>query len=174
MNEIWLHTNRRILLLGMILPAALVLIGLVVLGMKPLDSATWLQVLGWIFLVLGLFLFAILAIQLRLPRLAYSNGSLLVYLQMGPPFQVPAKVIECFFLGAGGGQIPGKSGDDIPVRNLVVRLAEKAGDYHRREVKPALGRWEDGYITIYGAWCEPLGLELVNRLNSRLSEVKAT
>jgi hypothetical protein len=173
MHETWLNTNRRILLLGMILPAALVVIGLIAIAAKPLESAAWLQIVGWIFAGVGLFLFAILAFQLRLPRLAYTDGALLVYLRMGSPYRVPVEAIECFFIGTGAGQIPGKGHEETPVRNVVVRLAEKAVDYHEREVKPALGRWEEGYITIYGAWCEPLDLAAVNRLNARLSEVKS-
>lgn len=174
MRETWLDSNRRILLLGMILPAALVVIGLTVVVMKPLDSAAWLQIIGWIFTGVGLFLFAVLALQLRLPRLAYADGALMVYLRMGPPFRVPVETVECFFLSTGAGQIPGKGYEETPVRNVVVRLAEKAVDYHERQVKPALGRWEGGYITIYGAWCEPLDLAAVNRLNARLAEVKST
>ncbi|MCC7086348.1 MAG: hypothetical protein IT427_15205 [Pirellulales bacterium] len=174
MQETWLHTNRRILLLGMILPAALVGIGLVVSIVKPLDAAAGLQIVGWVLLGIGLFLFVIFGWQFRLPRLAYADGALLIYLRMGPPFQVPIEIVEAFLLGTGGGQIPGTAGRDVPMRNLVIRLADSAVDFHRRQVKPALGRWEDGYITIYGTWCEPLGLELANRLNSRLTEVKAT
>ncbi len=172
MYQIWLQSNRRILLLGMILPAVLLAVGLIVVWAKPLEAVNWLQVIGWILLVAGLLLFVILAIQFRLPRLAYANDSLLVFLQATRPLQVPVEIVECFFLGTGGGQIPGKAAEDLPVRNLVIRLAEKAVDYHQREVKPALGLWQDGYITIYGAWCEPLDVEMVMRLNSLLAEVK--
>jgi hypothetical protein len=174
MHETWLKTNRRILLLGMILPAVLLVIGLIVLMTEPLSGAVWLRILSWILLGCGLFLLAILSLQFRLPRLAYVDGNLLVYLRMGPPFHVPTEVVECFFLGTGAGQIPGKSGEEVPVRNVVIRVAEKAVEYHQREVKPALGRWEEGYITIYGAWCEPLDVELAKRLNARLAEVKLT
>jgi hypothetical protein len=173
MHETWLNTNRRILLLGMILPAALVVIGLIVVVAKPLDAAGWLQIVGWILVGVGLFLFAILALQLRLPRLAYTDGTMLVYLRMGPPYRVPLETVECFFLGTGARQIPGKGNEETPVRNVVVRLAEKASEYHERQVKPALGRWEGGYITIYGAWCEPLDLAAVNRLNARLAEARS-
>jgi hypothetical protein len=172
MHETWLKTNRRILLLGMILPAVLCAVGLFVLWMQPLESAGWLQGIGWISIIAGILLFVILAAQVRLPRLAYAEGLLLLHLRAGPALRLPVQFVECFFLGTGSGQVPGKRGEDLPVRNLVVRLAEKAVEYHRRDVKPALGRWEDGYITIYGAWCEPLDVALVNGLNARLAEVK--
>src|SRR5262245_29276069 len=129
MHEIWLHTNRRILLLGMILPAVLVVIGLIVLVTKPLSAAAWLLVVVLISFGLGLYLLSIFTLQVRLPRLAYADGNLLVYLRMGSPFHVPTEVVECVFLGTGAGQIPGKSGEELPVRNLVIRLAEKAVDY---------------------------------------------
>ena len=74
----------------------------------------------------------------------------------GQPFRVPVEIVECFFLGAGVGQLPGAAGKEIPLRNLVMRLAEKATDYHHREVKAAFGRWDDGYVIFHGAWCEPL------------------
>ncbi|HEY2827859.1 MAG TPA: hypothetical protein VGJ04_09690, partial [Pirellulales bacterium] len=51
-------------------------------------------------------------------------------------------------------------------------IADKATDYHQRDVKPALGRWDEGYVTIHGAWCEPLTLEVVQRLNVRLAEAQ--
>ena len=48
---------------------------------------------------------------------------------------------------------------------------DAAHEWRRSETKPSLGHWCDGYITIRGTWCEPLSIELVNRLNTRLFEV---
>ena len=56
--------------------------------------------------------------------------------------------------------------------NLIVRLAEKAVDWAERPVKPCSGRWREGYIMVYGAWCEPLSLEVVSRLNVRLHQIQ--
>ncbi len=53
-----------------------------------------------------------------------------------------------------------------------MRIAEKAKEYQQRDVKSALGKWDEGYVTFYGAWCEPLTLEVVQRLNARLAEVQ--
>jgi hypothetical protein len=39
-------------------------------------------------------------------------------------------------------------------------------------VKPSLGTWCGGYVTIRGTWCEPLQPDLIRRLNRRLKEVK--
>ncbi len=56
--------------------------------------------------------------------------------------------------------------------HLAVRLAERASDWAQVDVKPALGKWCGGSITIYGAWCEPLSVALVQRLNDRLAAVQ--
>jgi hypothetical protein len=136
--------------------------------------AAWSPVRGVGFgvLSLGLLLAGLIGMQLRIPRLAYANGELLAYLRAGAPLRVPVELVECLFLSSGSGQIPGPAGAAVPVRNLVIRLAEKATNFHHREVKPALGRWDEGYITINGAWCEPLNLEIVRQLNDRLSAVQ--
>lgn len=172
MQETWLRTNRRILLLGMILPGVLVLGGLIVAALEQSGGMPWLRYLGIAAAGLGLLLFGILVPQLARPRLAYSDGQLLVYLRAGRPFRVPVQIVECFFMGAGAGQLPGAAGQELPLRNLVVRLAEKATDYHHRDVKAAFGRWDDGYIVLHGAWCEPLHLEVVKGLNARLADTQ--
>jgi hypothetical protein len=172
MPEIWLRANRRVLLMGMILPAVLIAVG-VILGLGWLAGlAAWVRYVGWTLFGIGLILAALITLQLRLPRLAYANGQLLVNLHSGGAIPVPVDCVECFFLGKGTGQLPGAGSDQIAVQNLVIRLAEKATDYHHRDVRTALGRWEDGYITIHGAWCEPLRLEIIRRLNDRLAEAQ--
>jgi hypothetical protein len=68
--------------------------------------------------------------------------------------------------------LPGKKHKHTEVRTLVIRLADRATDWSNREIPPMVGRWCGGYITLNGAWCEPLSVELVNRLNGRLAEVQ--
>lgn len=172
MRETWLRTNRRILLMGMILPGVLVLGGLILAAMTQGGDAPGFAYVGLAAAAVGLTLFGLLLPQLKRPRLAHAEGELLVYLRSGRPLRVPLEIVECFFLGAGVGQLPGATGQDIPLRNLVMRVAEKATDYHQRDVKSALGRWRDGYVTFHGAWCEPLNLEVVKRLNARLAEAQ--
>lgn len=109
--------------------------------------------------------------QLRQPRLAYDQRHLLVYVQTGPAYRVPIEVVEGFLLGQGPTLLPGKRYDQSEARTIVVRLADAATDWADRESKPALGRWCGGYITLRGTWCEPLSVDLVNRLNQRLAEV---
>jgi len=173
MQEIWLKANRRVLLLGMIPPIVLVAVGLIPL-VAVADVEPWIRYAGWGAVAAGLFLVAMIALQMRAPRLACADGQLLVYLVGGRPLRVPIEIVQCFFLGSGAGQIPGSKGSRIGVRNLTMRLDEKATDFHHRDVKPALGRWDDGYIVIHGAWCEPLDLAVVGRLNARLAEAQST
>lgn len=169
MREIWLQSNRRALWMGMIAPALLAVVGFALILAAPgLVS----HVIGWIAIAVSGCLIGFLGRQLRQPRLAYEPGYMLVYLRLGPPIRVPIDVVECFFLGSG----PLKLSDQVsaPYRTvgLIVRLAEKAADWADRPVKPALGRWAEGYILVHGAWCEPLSLEVVSRLNVRLHQIQ--
>jgi hypothetical protein len=170
MAEVWLRTNRRALMLGMILPIVLIVVGLVGPIVADLHEIAWVRWLGYALAALGVGLLLLIGLQFRIPRLAYQAGELLVYLRGPVPLRVPVEFVECVFLSAGAGQIPGEQGHQIALRNLVLRIAEKATDYHRREVKAALGKWDEGYITIHGAWCEPLNLQFVQQINNRLAE----
>ena len=58
-----------------------------------------------------------------------------------------------------------------PANNVIVRLAESASDWKHRDVRPAIGHWCEGYITLRGSWCEPITPALMKRLNHRLAEV---
>lgn len=167
MRETWLHTNVRAIAGALLLPVAGVGVGLTLL---LVPASTWPRVVGGGLLAGGLYLTAILAGWLLTPRLAYRDGSLLVYLWGWRPERVPIEVVEAFFLGQGPSELPlvGRGEVAPQSRNVVVRLAEAAREYHARPARRALGRWGEGYITIRGAWCEPIGPELLRRLNERL------
>jgi hypothetical protein len=110
----------------------------------------------------------------RQPRLAYANGQLEVYLAR-QPLRVPIEIVECFFMGQGPSFLPampiGDSKAAPDTANLIVRLAESEPDWKHRDVWPRLGQWCEGYITIRGAFCEPLSKEVAGKLNHRLVEV---
>ena len=172
MVEVWLLPNRRAVLMSMLLPAIAGLIGLLlVCGVVAPLAFPWLRIVGG--LVLSLAAIAMLAMyqQLRRPRLAYDDHRLMIHLAPGPPIAVPLEHVECFLLGQGPAFLPGKQPDGVETVTVVIRLAEKATDYARRDVKPALGAWCDGHVTIRGTWCEPLDESVVRRLNRRLAEV---
>ena len=169
--EIWLRTNRRALAFGAVPPALFALLGAYLLfGLGP-SAAAWWHWIGGVMVVIGLFNVAILMLQLREPRIAYQAGNVLFYLVSGQPIAVPVKVVEAFFLGQGPTMLPGTEKHHDSTVNLVARLSQRETSWAERDVKPALGRWCEGYVTIRGTWCEPLNGELIRRLNRRLREV---
>jgi hypothetical protein len=171
-TEVWLRTNSRALWFGMLPPAIVAIVGLLmVVGLPDRTPATWVRAVGLVMLSAGLCLVVLLLAQLRRPRLAYRNGELLVWLTQGAPVHVPIETVECFLLGQTPSLLPGKKHENTETASLVIRLAEAATEWHHQEVKPQLGAWCSGYITIRGTWCEPLDIPLVNRLNGRLAEV---
>jgi hypothetical protein len=170
MNEVWLRPNRRALGFGMILPAAVAVAGV---ALATGGVASWGAagaVVGWLLAAVGFSLMAALAWQMRIPRVAFRSGELLFYLRFGEPIRVPIEVVECFFIGQGPAILPSGRNSGRQGVNVIVRLAEKAADWAEREVNPALGTWCQSYITIRGAWCEPLNERVVNGLNRRLAE----
>jgi len=107
-----------------------------------------------------------------LPRLSYEGAHLLVQLRLGSADRIPIEFVECFFIGQGPGEGYFGQRSRPEVVNLVVRLAESAREWHHGEVRPALGSWCDGYITLRGMWCEPLDGDRVEQLNRALVHVK--
>lgn len=169
MPEVWLRANRRALLLGMLLPALLLVASGWLLGVSLL-AEMWI---GWtVVAALGLLIGAYVAIQLffwmRIPRLAYENEQLLVYLDSATPTRVPIEIVECFFLGQGASELPKLEGKEPETANVVVRLAESAREWRHRDVRPNLGHWCEGYITLNGAWCEPINNQQLQQLNQKL------
>ena len=168
MPDVWLRTNRRAVLLGLIVPVVLAALGAVLLLAvdQPIARGT-----GAVVLAIGIVLFVLLLWQLRQPRLAYERGELLFYLRAGGPIRTPIEVVECFLLGQADAMLSGKQNERSETRAVMVKLSDKAEEWSHLSVKPALGKWCDGYVTIRGTWCEPLSVELINRLNRRLAEV---
>ena len=135
------------------------------------DAGRWVSAAAWVVVALAGLATGTLIAMMRMPRLAYSQGDLLVYLRSWQPDRVPIEAVECFFRGQGSSDIPVPSAIDPQTSTIVVRLAEAAVDYHHVEVKPAMGQWCGGYIVLRGTWCEPITAELMQRLNRRLVEV---
>ena len=172
MPEIWILSNRRALAMGLVVPALLLLaaLGCFAAG-QSLDSWLWRSaaiVCG----VLGAVLLGTLWRLMRQPRVAYQAGEVLVYGGLAEPLRVPVEVVECFFVGQGGGMIPDAHGREAEVRTVIIRLAEAATQWHHRDVKAAFAHWCEGYITIRGTWSEPITPELLKRLNGRLAALQ--
>lgn len=169
MVEVWLHANRRVLILALV-PA----LGLALVGTALLSAGGSSVVCGvaWAMLGVGVVLSIGLIGQLRRPRIAFQNGEVSFNLRSGKPVAVPVECVEAFFLGQGPANLPHVGGKRAETVNLVARLSQKAPEWAKVAVKPALGAWCEGYVTIRGTWCEPLDGELIRRLNRRLRELR--
>jgi hypothetical protein len=179
MTETWLQANRRAFLLPIgaaiaIEAVALILFGLRFLGSEPLVKPTeslWFWVLlsiAFAAFVIGSLLFFIA----RVPRILYADGRVKFFVRFGPPVEVPVEHVEAFLLGRGPIFFSDDRRETKETTTLLVRIAERAHDYHNVTTAPLLAAWCGNQATIRGTWTEPLGLELVNRLNQRLYDVK--
>ncbi len=168
MIETWLRSNRRVILLGSLPVLVTALLGW---WLHTVGSSPGVKILAVCLLLFSLGLGILLGMQLLRPRVAYGEGQVLFYLRAGRPIAVPIEVIEAFFLGQGPAYLPGMPEDKQETINLVARLSQKEPQWSHQDVKPALGRWCEGYVSIRGTWCEPLTNEVVRRLNRRLAEV---
>jgi hypothetical protein len=171
MQETWLYPNRRALLFGCVpLLIGSGLGGWLALGLPTL-AIGW-KIGGWLLLGGGVLGIATLLKETRRPRIAYWGGEVLFYLTKREPIPIPAGIVEAFFLGQGPAGLPGHVAANQETVNLVARLSQRETEWAKREVKPALGAWCGGYITIRGTWCEPLTNDVIRRLNRRLKEVQ--
>ena len=167
MQETWLKTNRRILVVGCCAFASIAAIGLLL----ALFGGTTLRWLG-----IGIGVVSLLGMMsclwtMRQPRLGFIDDWLVVNLTTGAPTRVPIEVVECFFLGQASTDIESESDKEVETSTVVVRLAERAKEWHERKTKSSLGRWCDGYIVVHGTWCEPISPELLKQMNHRLAEI---
>ncbi|NOZ40397.1 MAG: hypothetical protein GXP24_09245 [Planctomycetes bacterium] len=170
MTEVWLQSNRRILLLAVAPVVVLGGLGWAIFRGEGLPLPVWL---GAGCLGFALMLLVGLVRQFFQPRIAYRDASVLFYLKAGGPIVVPVDVVEAFFQGEGPAHLPGASQDQTKSVNLIARLAQRETDWQQRDVKAALGNWAEGYVTMRGTWCEPITMEVIGRLNRRLAQVKA-
>lgn len=108
------------------------------------------------------------------PRLSRAQSFLEVRLAPGQTERVPLEIVECIFRGSDPIVRPGEEADRARFRvgTLVVRLAERATQWHHRTTFRPWGTWEDGHIVIDGRWCEPLSPETVRAVAARLLESK--
>ncbi len=159
--------------LGLIPPALFGLVGIALVFVSAEGNGGWAVArwLGWACTAGGALSVVAIVYWMRLPRLAYESGHLLVYLRTFAPLRVPIDIVECFFMGQGPSRIAGPEGKEAETTTIVVRLSESAAEWRHVDVRPELGHWCDGYITIRGTWCEPINRALMEHLNRRLVEV---
>jgi len=172
MTEVLLRPNRRALWFGMLSAAAVGGIGLWLATGRVASGSDLSRWIGVAMSGASLCILAMLAWQLRQPRVALRDGNVLFYLRRGGPIAVPIGIVEAFFLGSGPATLPAGIQSQQSTVNLVARLSQRETQWAQQEVSAALGRWCEGYVTIRGAWCEPLNGEVIRRLNRRLKEVQ--
>ena len=121
MTEVWLTSNRRVILMAM-LPVGL-------LGGLSFVTLTWNSAPIFRALASGCFLVSLVLLvglvwQLFRPRIAYHDGHVLFYLQARSPIAVPVQVVEAFFLGQGPAYLPAATASKAESVNLVARLSQ--------------------------------------------------
>lgn len=150
-----------------------VALGVGILGIASAGSHPVMQIGSWLLIVLCVGGLASILWALFLPRVAHADGRLLLFLRGPTPIRIPIDAVECFFLGQGPSGIGGGlSGEGAESRNIVVRLAERATEWHHGDLDRRLGQWCDGYITITGTWCEPIDADVVGAMNHDLADLK--
>lgn len=168
--QTWLRPNRRVLFIAGVAWTVALCCGLSLIRTSDKQPMT---LFGWMVGALGAIGIARNVWSALQPRVGYANQELLLYLQGGTPVRLPIDVIECFFLGQGPSGIRQRdAGSDLESQNVVVRLAERATEWHHGHVQRGLGHWCDGYITITGTWCEPITADVVGLMNHELAKVK--
>jgi hypothetical protein len=172
MRETWLRPNRRAILFGCVPPLVLTVIGACLAVGHSESEGSALRWIGYFWLAAGPALIGgLLLIQLRHPRIAFRDGMVLFYVRFGQPIAVPVEIVESFFFGQGPAHLPAMTKQPNTV-NLIARLSQRHTEWASQTVRPSLGNWSDGYVTIRGTWCEPLNTDLIRRINRRLKEVK--
>jgi hypothetical protein len=123
---------------------------------------------------------ALLTAAAARPRLVHrrdaQEGDVLeVRLAPGQAHAVPLDAIECFFMGSQRLEPEEAAVADQPthrVGTLVMRVAERAGEWQARPTFTPWGTWQEGAIVFDGRWCEPLSVELARRLSGKLVDAK--
>jgi len=172
--DVWLSPNRRAVGFAFAVPALLGSFGLY-LALSRIGAGaggTWQTALGLVLLVAAVVIMVGLVAQIRQPRVGYDDGHVIFNLRGGQPLRVPVECVEGFLLGQGPITPGESSGHHKLTRTVTVRLAESATEWSQVDVNVRLASWDDGYVTIRGTWCEPLDVNVVNRLNRLLSNAK--
>ncbi|MBH58539.1 MAG: hypothetical protein VW875_15350 [Planctomycetaceae bacterium] len=171
-RDIWIRGNRRAF--GAVLIPSLLCFAAATFLLTPAVSEihiAWRIVAA---IVAGFSLVVIISLLYWIfrPLLAYQNGNLLVYLNPPHVIKVPIDLVEVFFAGQSDSFMPTpishRTDELSESRNIVIRLAERATDYHERKVKPIFGSWQEGYIVVRGTWTEPIDKETLRFLNKSL------
>lgn len=172
-SEVWLRGNLRPVLVASAAATvvAVCLMAAVVLAAVP-PFERWLAA-G--LCAIAAILVGGLAFAAAQPRLVHEGHLLKVRLAPGAVHTVPLDAVECFFMGSSllESDAPARADQATHrVGTLVMRVAERAGEWQSRPTFAPWGTWDDGAIVFDGRWCEPLSVELARRLSGKLVEAK--
>jgi len=168
MPEIWLESNHR-LLLPLAVPAGLVmLLGASAVAFGFASSPGWTAI-GAVLILIAAAYFAMAYVYIRQPRLTADDDHLRVHIGFQRVIAVPLEFVEVFFMGHAASMVRGADGKEAETATVVIRLAERAKEWHNRDVPAHLMQWCDGYVIIRGTWCEPIDMPLLDRLNGKLA-----
>ena len=166
-RTVWLRSNLRACGVMLAVGGTLLLLG----GLLLLLSG-WIKIAGLAIVLVGCAIAVVALCEMVRPRLRCDGTHLLAYVGGWKPARVPLEIVEVFFLGQGPSKLPQPVGRPLVNSTVVVRLAEAAKEWHKRDTNTRVAHWCEGYITLRGVWCEPLNTETIRRLNSTLVETK--
>jgi hypothetical protein len=172
MTEVWLQANRRSglwpLAFGLVSAAGM----LTASAFVPDDGV--IRPVLWLVAATDMLAAFALAYLSNLPRLAFDGRSLLMRIRNSSPIRVPIELVEAFLIGKGPAYLSGKDDYKTEARTLIIRISERAPEFEKLETNLRLAAWCGHYVTIRGTFTEPLGVEVVNRLNQRLYDAQQT
>lgn len=172
MTEVWLRANQKPfkpVLSALLIGAAAAVCGWLAIGVT---SGTAGATACWVTALFCTLAATALWYVSRKPRIAFDGRSVLFFVRFGPPVAVPIELVEAFLIGRGPTFLPGRDHDPTETATIVVRIAERAEEFNKVETAAMLAGWCGHYVTLRGTWTEPLGLDVVNRLNQRLYDVQ--
>jgi hypothetical protein len=165
-SVIWLRGNRRLRAAALLASVCVALGGLTFLAGIPVPF--WGRVVGASVLGMALWSFLRLAWFVGAPRIRCDGRSLLVNLGEIRPCAIPLEAVECFFRGTGPTLLSSQGAASVRVGTIIIRIADRARQWHQRPVLRWLGSWSGGYVSLSGLWSEPITPQLLADLNRRL------
>lgn len=127
----------------------------------------------------------LLAATAALPRIERRGSDLRLRVAPTRAYDLPIDLVECFFHGAHaigrpvepctGEASEHEEHDESCGRRrttLVVRIAERARDWHERPTFRPWAGWKRGSVVLDGLWYEPLPMEGFAALAERLVQAK--
>ena len=128
---------------------------LLLLGGLLLLLSGWIKIANLAIVLVGCAIAVVALCEMVRPRLRCDGTHLLAYVGGWKPARVPLEIVEVFFLGQGPSKLPQPVGRPLVNSTVVVRLAEAAKEWHKRDTNTRVAHWCEGYITLSGSHHTP-------------------